>query len=406
MVKVLQISSEVNIGSVGKIAEQLGEEILKQKWESYIAYGRDGLPSTSQIFKIGNKLDKIRHGIYTRITDRHGFASKKATKSLIKKIDLIKPDIIHLHHLHGYFINIEILSEYLAQIETPIVWTFHDCWSFTGHCAHYEFIGCKKWLTQCQKCPQKGEYPKSLFRDSSYQNYIDKKRLFNAMPNLTIVSVSNWLQGEVAKSFLKGHTTRTIQNGIDLAKFVAGSKKNIDNIKKKYNVENKFIILGVANPWTRKKGLDYFLELSDRLSSDFRIVLVGLKKRQIERVRHRIVGLERTKNVEELAQLYSAADVFLNLTLENSFPTTNLEALACGTPIITFRSGGSPEALDENTGIVVEKGDCYGIENAIYQIQKKGSKHYQDLCRQRAELYFDKRKCFSKYIELYKEILG
>jgi len=403
MISIFQISSEVNSGSVGRIAEQIGEQVLEQGWESYIAYARANQPSCSNVIKIGTNFDLIKHGILTRFTDRHGFGSKGATRELINAIKRIKPDIIQLQHLHGYFINIEILFDFLSKSDIPVVWTFHDCWSFTGHCAYYEFIGCDKWQTGCNSCPQKHEYPKSLFLDSSAKNFEDKKRLFNSVKNLTIVPVSNWLGRETKASFLKYQKINVIQNGIDLSKF---NIKEIDDIKIKHNIENKFLILGVASPWNNRKGLRYFVELSNRLDSSHQIVLVGLSKEQIKDLPYSIIGIERTENIEELAKLYSAADVFVNPTLEDTFPTTNLEAMACGTPIVTFRSGGSPEAIDSNTGIVVDKDDVDGLEQAIYVIKQKSKDYYRKVCRERAEMFFDKTQCFSKYIELYKTILN
>lgn len=401
--KIFQISSEVNSGSVGRIAEQIGEQVIQQGWDSYIAYARDNQPSKSKIIKIGNKFDLLKHGLLTRITDRHGFGSKKATKELIGQIEKIKPDIIQLQHLHGYFINIEILFDFLAKSDIPVVWTFHDCWSFTGHCAYYEFIGCNKWLTSCNGCPQKHEYPKSLFLDNSDKNFEDKKRLFNSVKDLTIVPVSNWLGGETKKSFLQNHKIHVIQNGIDLNNF---NTQEGNDIRIKYNVEGKFLVLGVASPWDNRKGLKYFVELSKRLDVNHQIILVGLNKDQIRDLPLNIIGIERTENIEELAKLYSAADVFLNPTLEDTFPTTNLEALACGTPVITFRSGGSPEAIDGHTGIIVEKDDVAGLEKAIYAIKEKSRDYYRKVCRERSELLFNKTKCFSKYIDLYKTILN
>lgn len=202
MKRIFQISSEVNSGSVGRIAEQIGEQILANGWESYIAYARDNLPSKSKTIRIGNKLDIISHVLLTRLMDRHGFGSKRATLQLINKIKEIKPDIIQLQHVHGYFINIEILFNFLAEYNVPVVWTFHDCWSFTGHCAHFELVGCQKWQTKCYECPQIHQYPKSWV-DNSTENFENKKKLFNSLEKLTIVPVSDWLQKEVKKSFLK-----------------------------------------------------------------------------------------------------------------------------------------------------------------------------------------------------------
>jgi glycosyltransferase involved in cell wall biosynthesis len=400
--KILQISSEVNIGSVGRIAEQIGENILNEGWESYIAYGRENLPSKSNIFPIGNKFDIITHVLLTRLTDRHGFGSGKATTKLISKIKEIDPDIIHLQHLHGYYINIELLFNFLFQSRAKVVWTFHDCWSFTGHCAYYDLVGCDKWQTQCHACPQLKEYPQSFYIDRSKENYIDKKRLFTSLKKLTIVPVSNWLKDEVKKSFLKNYDIRTIHNGIDINQF--SYKEN--TIKKDYDIEGKFLILGVANPWDKRKGLRYFIELSEKLSDDCKILLVGLTNKQVEALPSNIIGLERTKNVEELATLYSAADVFVNPTLEDTFPTTNLEAQSCGTPVITFETGGSPEALDKSTGIIIKKGNSEELIKAIKEVKRNTKSFYSENCRKRVLTYFDKKNAFRNYIELYKELIN
>ncbi len=402
MFKIFQISSELNVGSVGRIAEQIGEEIIAANGESYIAYGRERRESASHAITIGNKWSVIRHVILTRFTDRHGFGSKKATENLIREIRKVNPDIIHLQHVHGYFVNIELLFDYLSSANIPVVWTFHDCWSFTGHCAYYEFIGCEKWKTQCEKCPQIDKYPKS-YRDNSYDNFLIKKRLFNAVPNLTIVPVSYWLGEETKKSFLNGNKIEVIQNGIDLETFNICEETDI---REKYHIGDKFLILGVANPWDERKGLKYFLRLAEMIPDDMQILLVGLEEKIIKTLPRNIIGLQRTGNVQELAELYSAADVFVNPTLEDTFPTTNLEALACGTPVITFQSGGSPEAVDEYTGIVVEKGNQQKLYNAVLEIYKNTKLRYKEHCRKRAVENFNKKNAFKKYIELYHSVLN
>lgn len=401
--KILQISSEVNSGSVGRIAEQIGEQVLAHGGKSYIAYARNSQPSKSKIIKIGTNLDIIMHGLLTRITDRHGFGSKNATLALINEIKKLEPDLIQLQHMHGYFINIEILFKFLAESKIPVVWTFHDCWSFTGHCAYYDFVSCIKWQTHCFECPQINEYPKS-FIDNSKKNFFDKRKIFKSVNNLTIVPVSHWLGAETKKSFFKDNTIKVIQNGIDLQKFFIQDNSLI--IRKKYNIENKFLVLGVASPWSDRKGLKYFIELGKRLDSSYQIMLIGLSKGQIKTLPENIIGLERTESTNELAEFYSAADVFVNPTLEEALGLTNIEALACGTPVITFNSGGSPETIDERTGVVVDKGDVAGLQNAIYEMRQNSKEYYQIECRRRAELYFNKDKCFHKYIELYKDILN
>ena len=404
MPTLLQISIEVNSGSVGRIAEQIGETILENGWSSYITYARNNNPSKSEVIKIGNKFDLYRHGLETRIFDSHCLSSKSATEDLIHVIKKIKPDIIHLHHLHGYFINIELLFNYLKESEIPIVWTFHDCWSFTGHCAHFDFVGCEKWKTECHHCEQKKEYPASLIFDRSRQNYIDKKKIFNSVTNLTIVSVSNWLSRKVKDSFLKNYPCEVIQNGIDLNIFFP--KKSRTLIDDLYSVKDKFVILGVASTWGERKGLEEFVKLNQLIDSKLcAIVLVGLSKKQIQKLPKSIIGIERTENVGQLADLYSGADVFLNPTFEDTFPTTNLESLACGTPVITYKTGGSVESVNGNTGIVVDKGDVVGLINAIQYIKNKGKEFYENNCRDSAIKNFDKKIKFNDYLELYKNIL-
>lgn len=404
MPKLLQIAIESNKGSVGRIAEQIGETVIENGWSSYVTYARDSNPSTSEVIKIGSKWDVYLHGLETRIFDNHCFSSRSATKDFINTIKEIKPDIIHLHHLHGYFINIEILFQYLKESEIPVVWTFHDCWSFTGHCAHFDFVGCEKWKTQCHHCEQKNEYPKSLIFDRSRQNYIDKKRIFNSINNLTIVAVSNWLSGKVKESFLKDYPCEVIQNGIDLNTF--SPKKSRAAIEELYNVRGKFIILGVASTWDKKKGLEEFAKLSELIDNNlYTIILVGLSQKQIQKLPKSIIGIERTENVGQLADLYSAADVFLNPTFEDTFPTTNLESMACGTPVITYRTGGSVESVNEKTGVVVDKGDVPGLIIAMATIRNRGKDFYEQNCRAHAIEHFDRKIKFNDYVELYKNIL-
>lgn len=404
MIKVLQISIEINSGSVGRIAEQIGETIISNGWASYITYARNINPSNSKVLKIGNNLDIYRHGIETRIFDNHGFGSRKATKRLINEIKVISPDIIHLHHLHGYFLNIELLFKYLNESQIPIVWTFHDCWSFTGHCAYFDFVGCEKWKSQCFDCEQKHEYPKSLIFDRSKLNYIDKKRIFNSVKNMTIVPVSNWLSNKVNESFLKEYPCKVIHNGIDLKVFYPRETKK--QIMEKYHIKSKYILLGVASTWEKRKGLEEFFKLSKILSDDFTIILVGLNQSQIDKLPSNIMGIKRTENTDELAILYSGSDVFINPTLEDTFPTTNLESLACGTPVVTYRTGGSVESVIDETGLIVEKGDIMGIYDAVNTILKNGKKKYHDNCRKNAEINFNKDSKFIEYLDLYKSLIN
>jgi len=402
--KVLQINSCVNTTSTGRIAEEIGETLQKHDHESYIAYRKAGpAGSTSNLIPIGNKLDYYLHGLKTRLLDRHGFGSKRATQKLVKEIENINPDIIALHNLHGYYLNIEVLFNFLKKVQKPVVWTFHDCWPFTGHCSFFDYVGCEKWKTECHKCPLRDKYPASWFIDNSRNNFYKKKELFNGFENLTIVTPSKWLKNLVGKSFLSDYPVQVIHNGIDLNQF-----KPVDtrSLELKYNLSGKKILLGVASVWDRRKGLKYFLELDRMLDDSFKIVLIGLSKEKIRELPENIIGIQRTEDIHELVSFYSAADVFINPTLVDNFPTTNLEALACGTPVITFDTGGSPEAVDTQTGLVVEKGNTKELLDATTNIFMNKSDSYKSKCRQRAELFYDKEERFSDYVKIYENMVN
>lgn len=401
---LFQISIEVNSGSVGRIAEQIGEAAIAHGWSSYITYARNHQPSKSKIIQIGNKLDIYWHGLMTRLFDRHCLHSTRATKNLIKQIETIKPDIIQLHHIHGYYLNMKILFHYLSSLNIPIVWIFHDCWSMTGHCAHFDYVHCEKWKSGCYECEQKKSYPASLIFDRSKRNYLLKKQLFNSINDLTIVPVSYWLEGIVKDSFLSNHRIRVIQNGVDLNVF--SHRTTIEKTREKYNIDKKFMLLGVASTWENRKGLSDFIQLYARINAETRIVLVGLTKNQIKKLPTGIIGIERTENVRQLAELYSAADAFINPTWEDTFPTTNLEALACGTPVITYKTGGSVESVSPETGFAVEQGDIDAIWKSVQVIKEKGHGFYKNLCRERAEKLYDKQNRFEEYMQLYSEILN
>lgn len=401
--KLLQINSVVNSGSTGRIAEEIAQTAIAAGWESYIAYGRNEKPSTSRLIRIGDDTDVKLHGLQTRLFDRHGLGSRNVTSDFVKKIEGLKPDIIHLHNIHGYYINMKVLFHYLKNANVPVVWTFHDCWPVTGHCSHFTFVGCDKWKTQCFECPQKRDYPASYFIDRSKKNYIIKKELFNSLSNLTLVPVSQWLSGILKESFLHIYPIKIINNGINSEVFRPSLNSSF---RIKNGFKDKFILLGVASVWTEKKGLNDFIELSKFLDSDFQIVIVGLTKKQIEHLPDNILGIERTESVEALAEIYASSDIFINSTYEDNFPTTNLESLACGTPVITYKTGGSPEAIDESTGIVVEQGNINMLVKAINQIKGNGKKYYSDACVNRAHRFYKKEDRYREYIDLYEELLA
>ncbi len=400
--KVLQINTVCGTGSTGRIAVDIHNMLLQQGHESTIAYGREEAVGCDSAIKIGNKVDLYLHVLKTRLMDKHGFGSKRATESLVEKIRDYNPDIIHLHNIHGYYLNIEILFNFLKEFNKPIVWTLHDCWAFTGHCAHFDYIGCNKWKTHCEKCPAKKSYPKSIFLDSSYSNFENKRHLFTGLKNVVLVTPSQWLAGLIKESFLKNYHVMVINNGIDVNTF----KPTPSDFRKRYNLKGKFVILGVANKWTKVKGFQYFMELSKELSKDEVIVLVGLSKKQLETLPENIIGIERTNSVTELAEIYSAADVFVNPTLEENYPTVNLEAQACGTPVITFNTGGSPETIDSSTGYVIKKGNFIELIHAINRVKVEGKDKYSEECVSRVRRLYNKNSNFQNYIHLYVRHIG
>jgi len=402
MKKLLQINSVVNSGSTGRIAEEIAQTAITSDWESFIAYGRNERPSVSNLIRIGNNLDIKMHGLQTRLLDRHGLGSKRSTSEFIQQIDNIKPDIIHLHNIHGYYINIEVLFHYLKKVNVPVVWTFHDCWPITGHCSHFMFVNCNKWKTECYECPQKTRYPASYFIDRSKKNYILKKEMFNSLSNLTLVPVSQWLSGILKESFLQKYPIKVINNGINTDVF---KPSRCTNFRFKHSFEKKFILLGVASIWDERKGLKDFIELSKLLNSDYQIVLVGLTNKQIKQLPENILGIERTESVDALADIYATSDAFINPTYEDTFPTTNLESQACGTPVITYKTGGSPEAIDESTGIVVEQGNINKLVEAINLIKENGKQYYSDACVNRAQRLYKKEDRYKEYIDLYESLI-
>lgn len=399
--KVLQINATVKSGSTGRIADEIGNILLDNGHESYIAYGRGNSDSNSTLIKIGNISDIYAHGIYTLAMDRHGFGSTRATKNLIDNIYKLKPDIVVLHNLHGYYLNIELLFNFLKSTMIPVVWTLHDCWAFTGHCSYFEDIDCSKWKKQCQNCPKYSRYPSSWV-DNSYENYIEKKRIFNSISQMQIICYSNWLGNLVRTSFLKNYDLVVTPSGINLDIF----KPTISSLREEYNLMNQKVILGCANIWSIRKGYQDFIKLSKDLPSEYKIVMIGLNKTELKGLPENIIGLERTESIEELSQWYSLAFVFLNPTSQDNFPTSNIESLACGTPVITYNTGGSPESIDEKTGFIIDKGDISGILDKIEDLSKLNYADVSQACRKRAEQLYDKNDRYLDYLKIFEKMLS
>lgn len=392
--KILQINIFGNL-STGRIAVDIYKSIKQQGHEGVVAFARNDIAPDVPYIRIGTAKDVVIHGVLTRITDRAGFYSKRATIKLIEDIKAYDPDIIHLHNLHGYYINIEILFNYLAEAGKPVVWTLHDCWAFTGHCAYFDFVGCQKWKSHCEACPNKGEYPKSLLLDRSYHNFEDKRRLFTSVRDMTIITPSNWLAGLVRQSFLNKFPVQVIYNGIDLAVF----KPTPSDFRQKHGLGKKTIISAVASTWDMRKGYHDLMRLARLLDKDQQLVIVGLSQKQKRLLPGNVIGILRTKSVKELAELYTAADVFVNPTREETLGLVNIEALACGTPVITYDSGGSPECVDELSGIVLKEKDPHDFLSAIEMAKML----IRENCVGQAHS-FNKQERFIEYLRIYEKI--
>lgn len=387
--KVLMINVVCGIRSTGRICTDLAVALESQGHKVKIAYGREQVPQQFQKYavRIGSDLDVKLHGAKARLLDGAGFGSKAATIKFIKWVEQYDPDVIHLHNIHGYYINVEILFKYLRRCGKKIIWTLHDCWAFTGHSAYCDAVKCEKWKTGCYECPQIKEYPKAII-DESKINWIKKRKLFTGINNMTIVTPSYWLAGLVKESFLKRYKVEVIHNGIDTSQF-----RPLENdFKKHYGLENKRVLLGVATAWDDMKGYTDFIKLASILDSSYKVVLVGLNDAQIKALPKNILGIKRTSSVKELAYIYSAADVFLNLSYCENYPTVNLESRACGTPIVTYDTGGSPESGGSEC-IVVEQGNLQEVVAAINKVVFKVKVDARE---------FDKKISADRYLNLYK----
>lgn len=398
--RILQINSVANSGSTGRIAEDIGNVLLANGHESFIAYGRGKATSNSNLIKIGSDKNVLFHGAYTLLTDKHGFASRRATEKFVEEVVKINPDLIALHNLHGYYIHLPTLFNFISNNDIPVVWTLFDCWAFTGHCAYFDDIHCVKWKTYCNRCPKYTKYPSSCV-DNSFLNFEEKKRIFTSVSKMEIIAHSKWLGDLVHESFLKEFKVHVTPSAINVDLF----KPTISNLRIRYNLGAKKVILGCASTWSNRKGFNDFLSLSYKLDGEYQIVMIGLNTKEIKALPINIIGIQRTESIEELAQWYTLAYVFVNPTSQDNFPTTNIEALACGTPVITYKTGGSPESIDGQTGFVVEKGDVNGI---LEQIEKLKDLNYNDIsrsCRERSENLYDKNHRFNDYLNIFKDLL-
>ena len=382
---------------------EIGNLAMANGWESYVAYsrGRDGIMvCPSHTIPVGSKASVAWHVLQTRLLDRHGLSSSAATRRFIRELERIDPNVIHIHNIHGYFLNYKLLFDYLAGSGKPVVWTVHDCWLYTGHCFHYDAVNCDRWKQGCNHCPQRTAFPKSFLADRSAQNYRDKKAAFTSIDpeKFVVVTVSEWMRNEMKDSFLKDCRFRIIHNGIDTDVFRPTAVNPFSDLGKKH------VLLGVASIWNKEKGLEDFARMATMLGEDEVLVLVGLTAAQRSTLPNNIVGIPRTESAQQLAELYAAADVFINLTYQDNYPTVNMEALACGTPVITYATGGSVESVNEQTGFILEQGDIEGVLQAARTICREGKEKWTGPCREYAIEHFSKDQCYKQYIELYNSL--
>lgn len=391
--RVLQINSVCGIRSTGRICTDIAGVLEANGDDCKIGYGREKILEKHEKYavRIGGRLDELCHVAMTRVFDNTGFGSRRATKRFIKWVKAYDPDIIHLHNIHGYYIHIGVLFDYLKKAGKPVVWTLHDCWTFTGHCAYFSQINCNKWKEGgCSSCPQKRRYPASLLFDRSNKNYLKKKELFTGIDNMVIVTPSNWIADLTRQSFLGNYPVKVIHNGIDVSVF----KPTQSDFRKRYNLQGKVVILGVASVWGERKGFGDMIKLAELLSENERIVLVGLNEKQASALPKNIIGITRTNNAGELAQIYTAADVFVNPTYEDNYPTVNLEAQSCGTPVVTYRTGGSIESVP--LGNVVEQGDVSGLLEKIREIVEAPFGQLHDITEFASDYHY------AEYCDLYR----
>ena len=400
----IAIINMLSNGSTGKIMLQIADTARKHGYSAktytptrFLRGKKVAPPDIPNHLSWGSRAEACFHYYVGTLLGRNGMYSHRGTRQLINDLKSFSPDIIHLHNLHMYCINLPMLFNYIKKNNIKVVWTLHDCWSFTGHCPHFTIAGCDKWKTGCHHCPQPRVYPK-MYLDTSKKMYELKEKWFCGIEDMTLVTPSQWLAELVKQSFLKDYPVKVINNGIDLSVF----KPTESDFREKYGIENKKIILGVSFGWGYQKGLDVFIELSKRLGDDYRIVLVGTSDATDAQLPENIISIHSTDNQTELAKIYTAADLFVNTTREDTYPTVNMEALACGTPVVTFRTGGCPEIVDESCGSVVEVDDVDAMEKEIIRICEE-KPYSESACVERAKT-FNMNDRFMEYVELYGKV--
>lgn len=402
MPRLLLINVALNWGSTGKIVEGIGILAHKQGWDVFVAHGaRYKNPSDLKSIQVSSKVVEWTHYIESSLFDAQGLGSRCETKRFLRKVEDIKPDIVHIHNIHGCFINYPLLFTYFKKHNVPVVWTLHDCWAMTGHCTHFMRTNCMKWQTGCNHCPQKKTFPTTYLLDRSERNYSLKKGLFTSMPVMHITTVSNWLKGIAETSYLKKYPVTVVPNGIKTEELTP----EFSDIKERYGLQGKKLLLAVAIGLDERKGLIDYIKLAELLPSEYRLMLVGLTEEERKVLPKSIIGVKRTNGAKELAAYYSAADVLLSLSYEETFGLTIIETMACGTPAIVYDNTAQPELITPETGKVVPTGDIDAVLSAIEEVCSKPKEFYLEFCRQHAAQY-DESLSYQKYLDIYKSLLN
>ena len=395
--RVLFVNLVYGVGSTGKIIADIADLLRKGGSDVRILYGAGADSSDADARRTAGRLEYYAHNALSRLTDHAGLYSRAATRRMIREIKTFQPDLIHLHTLHGFYVNYEMLFRFLKGSGIPVVWTLHDCWPFTGHCTHFSQIKCTQWQTECQDCRLLRRYPHCYGKGDVRRNFRRKKDAFTGVKNLVITTPSQWLAGQVALSFLRDYPRMVIPNGIDRTVF----RPQASDLRKSYRLEDKKIVLGVASTWSAQKGLPDLLALADRLGADYQVVLIGLTAQQLPHVPPNVLGLPRTANQTELAQWYTVADVFVNPTYEDTFPTVDMEAQSCGAPAAVYETDGCPETLVTGNSVLTAQGDLDGLEHAVRDVVRRGVR-VAPCERER----FDKERTYGEYIRLYERLCG
>jgi len=398
--RVFQLNMVCGIKSTGRIASEIGKLVEADGGECRIGCGANFVPPESEHFAVKtiSVTGRRIYSLLTKLFDAEGRWNRIGTRRLLRQMEQFQPDVVHLHNIHGCYLHAGELFRYLKKKNLPVVWTLHDCWPFTGHCAYFDYSGCERWKTGCHDCPQLKSYPVCVGLDGSRRNHAWKRKLFTSLDNLTMVVPCQWMADPLGQSYMQNYPVRTIYNGVDLDAF----RPVESDIRQRFGLEKSKLVLAVASDWDERKGLRYLIQAAEKMGEEYRFVVIGLSKEQVESLPQGMIGIEHTANVGELVQWYSAADCLANPSMEDNMPMVNLEALACGTPIATFRTGGCPEAVDADTGIVVDKADVDGLCEAIRQLCPK-TEERKAACLKRAQL-FDSRRTFENYLNLYKEL--